>query len=128
MLVGHMFEPVRRHLANTEKAATELLDRSYVGDCRLFVKTHAHSMNATYIERDGGPVFPHLYPATRNLLGVLFEAATRAKITVEFLTAPEVYDVLVTAGTKPEMDLAAYYRRPSQRLRIALSRMLAAHS
>jgi hypothetical protein len=126
--LDYMFEPVRRHLANTEKAATELLDRSYVGDCRLFVKTHAHSMNATYIERDGGPVFPHLYPATRNLLGVLFEAATRAKITVEFLTAPEVYDVLVTAGTKPEMDLAAYYRRPSQRLRIALSRMLAAHS
>jgi hypothetical protein len=120
--LDYMFGPVRSHLTHTERAATQLVDGAYVGGRRLFIKTHAHSMNRAYFEHTPTPVFPHLHPPTRDVLGVVFEAAARAEIAVEFLTAPEVHDTLVAEPTRPDVDLAAFYRKPSQRLRTALSR------
>ena len=121
--LDYMFEPVRRHLATVERAALQLVDTAYADDRRLYVKTHAHSMNAAYFQA-ASPLFPHLYPATRNILGSLFEAADRAGLVVEFMTAPEVYDALVGALEKPAVDLAAVRRRPRQMLRAGLRRLL----
>jgi len=121
--LDYMFGPVRRHLGNVEKAALQLVEMAYVGDRRLYIKTHAHSMNAAYFQ-DGIPLFPHLYPATRNVLGSIFEAADRAGIAVEFPTVPEVYDVLVSAPEKPDIDLAAVYRQPREMLRAGLLKLL----
>ena len=80
-------------------------------------------MNAAYFQA-GVPLFPHLYPAIRNILGSIFEAADRAGITVEFPTVPEVYDTLVSAPEQPDVDLAAVYRQPREVLRAGVLRLL----
>jgi hypothetical protein len=121
--LDYMFEPVRRHLENVEKAALQLVETAYIGDRRLYIKTHAHSMNAAYFQA-GVPLFPHLYPAIRNILGSIFEAADRAGITVELPTVPEVYDTLVSAPEQPDVDLAAVYRQPREVLRAGVLRLL----
>ncbi len=48
--LDYMSEASRRHLANTEKAAKELIDGSYVAGRQLFIKTHAHSMHSYYFQ------------------------------------------------------------------------------
>ena len=106
----------RRHIENTEKAARELIDNAYVADRRLFIKTHAHSMHSYYFEHARAAVFPHQYPPTQTLLSVIFEAATQAGLDIQLLTAPEVYDLLVTAEKKPEIDLAATYLKPANQV------------
>jgi hypothetical protein len=103
----------RRHIENTEKAARELIDNAYIADRRMFIKTHAHSMHSYYFEHARSAVFPHQYPPTQTLLSVIFEAATDAKIDVQFLTAPEVYDLLLAAESKPQMDLVSSYLKPA---------------
>ncbi|MFI5032527.1 MAG: hypothetical protein ACHQPH_17680 [Reyranellales bacterium] len=108
--LDYMFEPVRTNLANIDKAAIQLLADAYAGDRTLFIKTHAHSMNAAYFRSGNAPVFPHEYPPARELLSIVFEAATRADVEVKFLTAPEVHDTLVFAATKPEIDLQEPFR------------------
>jgi len=99
----------RRQIENTEKAARELIDNGYVAARRLFIKTHAHSMHPYYFEHARTAVFPHQYPPTQTLLSVIFEAAARAGLDVQLLTVPEVYDLLVSAETKPDLDLVATY-------------------
>ena len=54
---------------------------------------------------------------------MLFDAATRAGLAVEFLTAPEVYDGLLTAKEKPVVDLVGTYlqeERPKSALKAHL--------
>jgi hypothetical protein len=94
-------EAGRRHIANIGKAAENLVDNSYVGDGRLFIKTHAHSMHSHYFEHMRSPVFPHQHPDVQALLSVIFDAALQAGLEVEFLTASEVYERLVTARMSP---------------------------
>ena len=107
--LDYMSESSRRQIENTQKAAMELIDNSYVADRRLFIKTHAHSVHPHYFEHSRAAVFPHQFPATQTLLSVIFEAATQAGLTTQFLTVPEVYDLLTGAQAKPELDLAAAY-------------------
>jgi hypothetical protein len=107
--LDYISEAGRRHIANTEKAAKELIDASYVAGRRLFIKTHAHSMHSHYFEHVRSPVFPHQHPAAQSVLSVIFDAAAQAGIEVEFLTAGEVYDRLIEADTKPALDLVATY-------------------
>ena len=107
--LDYMSASVRRHLEDAERTANELVDTAYVADRRLYIKTHAHSLHPFYFEHSRTAVFPHQYPATQTLLSVLFDAATRAGLAVEFLTAPEVYDGLLTAKEKPVVDLVGTY-------------------
>ena len=109
----------RRQIEDTGKAARELIDNAYVAGRRLFIKTHAHSMHAHYFEYARSAVFPHQYPPAQALLSVIFEAAAQAGLAVEFLTAPEVYDLLVTAEAKPEIDLVETYLKPQGGLKRA---------
>lgn len=107
--LDYMAESSRRQIENTEKAARDLIDNAYVTDRRLFIKTHAHSVHSYYFEHARSPVFPHQFPATQTLLSVIFDAASEAGLEVQFLTAPEVYDLVIRAETKPKIDLAATY-------------------
>jgi hypothetical protein len=109
----------RRQIEDTGKAARELIDNAYVAGRRLFIKTHAHSMHAHYFEYARTAVFPHQYPPAQTLLSVIFEAATEAGLDIEFLTAPEVYDLLVTAEAKPQIDLVETYLKPQGSLKRA---------
>ena len=124
--LDYMSASVRRHLEDAERTTNELLDTAYVADRRLYIKTHAHSLHPFYFEHSRTAVFPHQYPATQTLLSVLFDAATRAGLAVEFLTAPEVYDGLLTAKEKPVVDLVGTYlqeERPKSALK-AISEQL----
>lgn len=103
----------RRQIEDTGKAARELIDNAYVAGRRLFIKTHAHSMHAHYFEYARTAVFPHQYPPAQALLSVIFEAAAEAGLEIEFRTAPEVYDLLVTAEVQPRVDLVETYLKPS---------------
>jgi hypothetical protein len=112
----------RRQIEDTGKAARELIDNAYVAGRRLFIKTHAHSMHAHYFEYARTAVFPHQYPPAQTLLSVIFEAAAGAGLDIEFLTAPEVYDLLVTAEAKPQIDLVETYLKPHGLKRAGLLR------
>ena len=107
--LDYMSPNSRRQIENTEKAARDLIDNAYVAGRRLFIKTHAHSMHPYYFEHARAAVFPHQYPPTQTLLSVIFDAAAQAGLDVRFLTVPEVYDLIVTADMKPQIDLVATY-------------------
>ncbi len=111
--IDYMSKASTRHLANTEKAAKELIDGSYCNDGILYIKTHAHSMHQTYFEHARMPVFPHQYPATQTMLSVIFDAAARAGAEVRFSTASEVYKSVVQARANPATDLVETYLRRS---------------
>lgn len=110
--LDYISEGSRRQIENTEKAATELIDNAYVADGRLFIKTHAHSMHPYYFEHARTAVFPHQLPAAQTLLSVIFDAATAGGLAVQFLTAPEVYDLVLNAAPQRDIDLAKAYLRP----------------
>ncbi len=110
--LDYMSEGSRKQLENTAKAAKELIDGAYVADRKIFIKTHAHSMHGYYFEHASLPVFPHQLPATQTLLSVVFEAATQAGLEVQFLTAPQVYDLLLASDEKPNVDLVSTYLKP----------------
>ncbi|MGD9880574.1 MAG: hypothetical protein AB7F22_27895 [Reyranella sp.] len=112
----------RRQIDDTGKAARELIDNAYIAGRRLFIKTHAHSMHSYYFEHARTAVLPHQHPSAQALLSVIFEAAAEAGLEIQFLTAPEVYDLLVTAEAKPEIDLVATYLKPPRLKRAGLLR------
>jgi hypothetical protein len=115
--LDYMSESSRRRLDHTERMARSLIDHSYAADGCLFIKTHAHSMHQYYFEHARAPVFPHEYPATQTLLSVIFDAAAGANIDVRFLTASEVYDLVLDAPAQPQVDLVtAYLDEPKSRI------------
>jgi hypothetical protein len=83
---------VMHDLADPTGFARRILEQSFVGDGTLYFKTHAHSMHPNYLRPDGAPLFPHQHPDIRRLMGVLFDAASRAGASIDFVTASEVYD------------------------------------
>lgn len=109
--LDYISEGSRRQIENTEKAATELIDNAFVAHGRLFIKTHAHSMHPHYFEHARTAVFPHQVPAAQTLLSVIFDAATEAGVAVQFLTVPEVYDLVLNAAPQPVVDLSDVYLR-----------------
>lgn len=119
--LDYMSDSVRRHLVNTEKAARELIETGYLADDRLYIKTHAHSFHPYYFEHVRSPVFPHQYPDTQVMLSVVFDAAALAGCRVVFSTVPEVYDGLLAARHKPQVDLISRYLAEPPR-RFALRR------
>jgi len=109
--LDYMSESARRRFDNTEKAAHELLDSAYPAGGRLYLKTHAHSLHPYYFEHARSPIFPHQHPAIQTLLSVVFEAAAAADCSIDFSTAPEVYDRLLAEKEKPAIDLVEVYLR-----------------
>jgi hypothetical protein len=107
--IDYMSAAVRPHLENTEKAAIALIEGGYAAGGQLFIKTHAHSMHPYYFAHSSAAVPPHQYPPTQALLATIFDAAEEAGVAVQFLTASEVYDRVVGADAKPDVDLAATY-------------------
>lgn len=122
--LDYMSDATRRQLENTEKAARDLLESAYVADRRLYIKTHAHSVHPYYFEHARAAVFPHQHPATQTLLSVIFEAASQAGMEVEFRTAPEVYDMLLSAPAKPDMDLVDQFLRPARGFKLGIRGLL----
>ena len=92
---------VMRDLATPEGFARRILEQSFVADGSLYFKTHAHSMHPRYIRPDQQVVFPHQHPHIRRLMGVLFDAASQAGASIDFLTAGEVYDELTLPRPSP---------------------------
>ncbi len=92
---------LRKRLDDIDALAHEYIAQSYLVDGTLFIKTHAHSMHPQYYDDTRLAIFPHAYPPIQNLLCVLFDAAASAGADVSFLTASEVYDLLVTADYTP---------------------------
>ncbi len=92
---------VRKRLDELDKLTREIIEQSFLVDGTLFIKSHAHSMHPQYYEDTRLAVFPHAYPPIQNLFSVLFDAAASAGAEVSFLTASEVYDLLVNADYQP---------------------------
>jgi len=83
---------VMQDLADPEGFARRILEQSFVADGSLYFKTHAHSMHPNYVRSDGAVVYPHQHPEIRRMMGVLFDAASRAGASIDFVTASEIYD------------------------------------
>jgi tRNA1(Val) A37 N6-methylase TrmN6 len=88
----------RARLAEPERLAREIVERSFRWDGVLFVKTHAHSLHPINRDVDGRQIYPHCYGPIRDLYGILFGAAATAGVTVTFATASEVYDRFLAAS------------------------------
>jgi hypothetical protein len=82
---------VVQDLADPEGFARRILEQSVVSGGSLFFKTHAHSMHPNYVHSNEAVIFPHQHPGIRRMMGVVFDAASRAGASVDFLTASEVY-------------------------------------
>jgi predicted O-methyltransferase YrrM len=92
---------VMQDLADPEAFARRILERSFVADGVLYFKSHAHSMHPNYMRGDGAVVFPHQHPQIRRLMGVVFDAASRAGASIDFVTASEVYNEFVLRRPPP---------------------------
>lgn len=121
--IDHSSEFVRRRGDDLETAAAKLIDQSYLHDGTLYVKTHSHSVHPAYSDGRAPACFPHAYPATRDLLGLTFDAAADGGAEIAFLTTSEVYDQLVNSPVKSTADLKSAFADASVggRLRRALS-------
>jgi hypothetical protein len=95
-------EHVMQDLANPEAFARRILEQSVVADGTLYFKTHAHSMHPNYTHPDRAVVYPHQHADIRRLMSVLFDAASKAGASIDFVTAGEVYDEFATARAPPE--------------------------
>lgn len=70
-----------------------LAQSATVGD-EIFIKTHAHSMNAAYRLGEPDSVIPHLYPDIARVFDCLERVCERAGIELRFETANEIVDRL----------------------------------
>ena len=92
---------VIQDLSDPEGFAARILENSVVADGSLYFKTHAHSMHPNY-RRDGDlTVFPHQHSGVRRMLGTLFDAASDAGATVDFVTASDVYHEFTVDRPRP---------------------------
>jgi hypothetical protein len=103
---------VRQRLEDVGAWAEEIIRQSVEKDGTLYVKTHAHSMNAEYFEGTRRPIPPHLHPGVQTLFGALFDGAAEAGVAVEFATVSEVYRRYVegepaAAATEPTAATAS---------------------
>ena len=96
---------VRRRSDNVERAALDIIDNCYLENGTLFIKTHAHAMHPSYFETSRSPVFPHQYPGTQTILSLIFDGGASVGVESRFLTASEVYDLIVAGPFQPALDL-----------------------
>ncbi|MGI8841292.1 MAG: hypothetical protein ACR2F8_11025 [Caulobacteraceae bacterium] len=113
-------------LADPAAFAGRILEKSYVAGGTLYFKTHGHSMHANYW-REGEPViFPHQHPGVRAMMGAVFDAASGAGATVDFLSAGEVYDEFIQPRPPPPGGFAL--QAPTNPLTSAIVRPVLAPS
>jgi len=93
-------------LADPVGFARRILEQSFVADGVLYFKTHAHSMHPNYVGQDGVSVFPHQHPDIRRMMGMLFDAASRAGASIDFITAGEVYEEFTLPRAPPAEGFA----------------------
>lgn len=94
-------EHVSRDLEDPDAFAERVLQRSYVADGTLYFKTHGHSMHSNY-RRAGEPVvFPHQHAGVRRFMNSVFDAASAADASIDFLTVSEIYDEFVRPRAAP---------------------------
>ncbi len=86
--------------------ARRILEQSYVAGGTLYFKTHSHSMHANYWREGEAVVFPHQHPGVRRAMGTVFDAATAAGATVDFLSAGEIYDEFARPRAPPSGGFA----------------------
>ncbi len=108
--IDHNSGFVRRRSDNVEAAAAILIDTSYLHDGTLYVKTHAHSMHPAYFDGSAPACFPHEFPATRDMLSLVFDACADGGADVSFETASEVYNRLLTSRVRSTVDMRQAFR------------------
>ena len=109
-------EHVSRALEDPVAFARKILEQSNVADGTLYFKTHSHSMHPSYWAAGGPGVFPHQHRGVRELMNSVFDAASAAGATVDFLTASEVYDEFIQPRAAPSEGFGLYApsdRRPT---------------
>jgi hypothetical protein len=111
--IDHLSGFVQKRADNIEGAAAKIIDTSYLHDGTLFVKTHAHCMHPAYFNGAAPACFPHEYPATRDMLALVFDAGADAHAEIAFETVNEVYHRLLTSKTKPQVDMLAAFSSPA---------------
>jgi hypothetical protein len=114
--IDHNSGFVQRRSENVEAAAAKLIDTSYLHDGTLYVKTHAHSMHPAYFDGSAPACFPHEYPATRDMLSLVFDAAADGGAEISFETASEVYNRLLTSSVRSTVDMTQAFSPSRSRL------------
>ncbi len=104
--LDYFSDHVMEALEDAPAFAGRILEQSYVAGGTLYFKTHCHSMHTNYW-REGEPVvFPHQHPGVRRMMGTVFDAATAAGATVDFLSAGEIYDEFTRPRAPPSGGFA----------------------
>jgi len=109
--IDHYSPFVRKRGDDILKAAEHLIAKSYLHDGTLYVKTHAHSMQPAYFNGKAPAGFPHAYPATRDMLGLVFDAGADAGAEISFETVSDVYDRLLTSSVPDAYDMTDIFKR-----------------
>jgi hypothetical protein len=101
-----------------ERLVATWLSRSFLLDGRIFIKTHAHSMNSAYRLTEPDSVIPHHYPDIVRVFECLARVCERARIELRFETANEVVSHLTKLddgghSLKPPLSHREASSRPS---------------
>jgi hypothetical protein len=105
-------EPNARLLAEREALVATWLRQGVVIDGRLYIKTHAHSMNTKYRPWEDG-YFPHDHPDAISTFELLLKACDAAAIPLLLSTVDEVMERLREFDrTPPDLPEAAPARPP----------------
>jgi hypothetical protein len=107
--IDHYSPFVRKRADDIPKAAERIIDQSYCHDGTLYVKTHAHCMQPVYYKGDALAGVPHTYPATRDLLSLVFDAGADGGAAIAFETVSEVYDRLLESPARDTTDMAGVF-------------------
>ncbi len=110
--IDHYSPFVRKRGEDVPKAAEKIIQHSYLHDGTLYVKTHAHSMQPAYFNGKAPAGFPHAYPANKDMLGLVFDAASDGGADITFETASEVYDRLLASPVRDTTDMTACFDAP----------------
>ncbi len=116
--IDHNSGFVQRRADNIEAAAAKIIDTSYLHDGTLYVKTHAHCMHPAYFDGSAPACFPHEFPATRDMLSLVFDAGAAGGADISFDTVSEVYDRILTSAVRPAIDMTKAFAPPPRRLAI----------
>jgi len=117
--IDYFSDHVAQALKDGPAFARRVLEQSYVADGTLYFKTHGHSMHTNYWREDEPVIFPHQHPAIRRMMGAVFDAATAAQASVDFLSAADVYDEFTAPRPPPHGGFALH--APSNPLTSAIA-------
>ncbi len=106
---------VARNVANVGAWGDRLLKGSFVAGRTLYLKTHAHSMNAFYWGPESGRaggLLPHEHTGVRRLFGAIEEACGRIGGRLDHLTASEGYAEFEAMAARPPQIYGGYIDDP----------------